>query len=165
MIGTLIFNMIALLFAWLESSGRYKNGLKISFFTIFLFLSLRYNFGNDYMGYLNSFLETNSYNTFNLSSISYKGYEIGWVLLTRLFGPIGFFAMTAILAALTCIVFYRFIRKYVPPQYYWISIFLYVFSPSFFFNNTDCFLNNYCGGRICFFFCIKYLSAVFLMWV
>ena len=34
MIGTLIFNSIAVFFAWLESNGKCKHGLKFSLFTI-----------------------------------------------------------------------------------------------------------------------------------
>lgn len=130
MIGALIFNIIAVFFAWLESSGRYKHGLKLSLFTIFLFLSLRYDYGNDYMTYLERFLDINRDAHFNKDLFSIAGNEIGWLYLNRLFGPLGFFAMTAVLAAFTSFVLYRFIKKYVPIQYYWFAILLYVFQPN-----------------------------------
>ena len=39
--------------------------------------------------------------------------------------------MTAVLALFNCVVYYRFIKKYVPPAYYWFAVFLYVFTPGF----------------------------------
>jgi transmembrane protein EpsG len=129
MIGTLIFNIIAVFFAWLESSGRYKHGLKLSLFTVFVFLALRYDFGNDYMNYLDSFSDINSYSFFDTTLLSTKNVEWGWIYLNRIFGPLGFFAMIAVLAAFTSFILFRFIKKYVPSQYYWFAVFLYVFSP------------------------------------
>ncbi len=132
MIGTLIFNSIAVFFAWLESNGKCKHGLKFSLFTIFIFLALRYDFGNDYMGYFEFFEDINSYKTLNLNLITVKGIEFGWIYLNRffgLFGEHGFFLMVAFLAGVTCYILYRFIKKYVPPKYYWFAIFMYVFDP------------------------------------
>lgn len=131
MVVVLIFNIIAVLFAWLESSGRFKHGLKFSILTVFLFLALRYDYGNDYMGYLNYFLKVNSESHFNPDIIRIKGNEIGWLYLNRLFGffgPSGFFAMTVVLAAFSSFVLFRFIKMHVPPQYYWFAVFFYVFN-------------------------------------
>lgn len=129
MFGTLLFNLIAVFFAWLESARIFKHGLKFSLFTVFLFLALRYDFGNDYMGYLENFLFVNSFSVFDATLFRIKGNELGWLYLNRFSGPIGFFGMTALLAAFTGIVLYRFIKNYVPPQYYWFAVFVYVFSP------------------------------------
>jgi hypothetical protein len=132
MIGTLVFNSIAVFFAWLESMGKWKHGLKFSLLTIFIFLALRYDFGNDYMSYFEIFKDINSYKTLNLNLIAVKGVEIGWIYLNRffgLFGEHGFFLMIAFLAAVTCYILYRFIKKYVPPKYYWFAVFIYVFDP------------------------------------
>ena len=130
MIGALIFNIIAVFFAWLQSNGGYKHGLKLSLFTVFIFLALRYDYGNDYMGYLENFLDINKSGVFRADLFIIKGNELGWFYLNRLFDPLGFFAMTAFLAALSCYVLFRFIKKYVPPQYYWFAVFLYVFKPT-----------------------------------
>lgn len=132
MIGVLIFNIVAVFFAWLESSGRYKHGLKISVFIVFLFLALRYDYGNDYMNYLSKFIEISKQDSVHISFFSTTGYEFGWVYLNRLFGSFGatgFFAMNALLALFSCFVLYRFIKKYVPQKYFWFSVFLYTFQP------------------------------------
>jgi len=129
MLVTLIFNLTAVFFAWLQNSKQFKHGLKLSLFTLFLFLALRYDFGNDYMAYLDNFLEINRNSTWDISFFKIKGNEVGWFYLNKLFGAFGFFAMQAFLAGFTCIVIYKFITKYVPHKYYWFAVFLYVFQP------------------------------------
>jgi len=128
MVVVILISTASVFFAWLESSGRYKHGLKIALFLIFLFLALRFNFGNDYMAYLASFHEIKDSGS-DFSDFVKPKYEFGWVYLNHLFAPFGFFIMTGFLACLTCIVLYHFIKKYVPSQYYWFAVFLYVFQP------------------------------------
>ena len=123
--------MLAVFFAYMARFEFLKFGLKISFLIIFFFLALRYNFGNDYTGYLRDFIELNSLSKIDYFNIAYFHYEPGWLLLCRIFGKLGFFVMTSFLASLTCVVYYQFIKKYVPFRYYWLAIFLYIFTPSF----------------------------------
>ena len=70
----------------------------------------------------------------NISNFNYlekNRYEIGWVFLNILFSKLSFYSMVAFLAAFHCLVLYRFVKKYVPNSFYWFSIFIYVFNPSF----------------------------------
>ncbi len=127
MTTTFIVGIIAVLLAWLESYKNERNGLKLSLFVVFLFLALRYDFGNDYMNYLDFFLNINKYPSLDFSDFIESHFEVGWIFLNRLFAHIGFFSMTAALAAFNCFVLYRFIKKYVPQEYYWFAIFYYVF--------------------------------------
>lgn len=130
MITVAIFNILVVFFAY---QARYKRTailLKVSFGLIFLFLALRYDYGNDYSGYLKVFIEINQVETIDYFD-KYWHFEPGWIFLCRLFGPFGFFAMTAVLALFNCFVYYRFIKKYVPPAYYWLAVFMYVFNPGF----------------------------------
>lgn len=122
MIVIVIFNIIVVFFAYLAYRYRSNLFLKISFVYIFLFLALRYDFGNDYQNYLENFIAINQ-------GVLVWESEPGWVLLCRLFAPFGFFAMVAFLAALQCVVYYRFFNRYVPAKYYWIALFLYLFNP------------------------------------
>jgi len=128
MIVVIAINCLAVFFAWLESAGIFKQGLKLALFTVFIFLAMRYNYGNDYMGYYEMFHDINNLNAlgFDLQDIS---KELGWATLNRIFAPFGFFAMVAFLAAFSCIILYRFIKNYVPREYYWFAIFFYVFQP------------------------------------
>lgn len=131
MITVTILNIIVVFLAFLARHKQTESLLKASFILIFLFLALRYDYGNDYQGYLDFFsdasLDTNLLNHYSKQ----EGFEPGWVFLCRLFKPFGFFAMVAVLALFNCFVYYRFIKKYVPPAYYWLAVFLYVFSPGF----------------------------------
>lgn len=130
MIATIIMGISAILFAYLSQYKHFENGLKISFSIICLFLALRYNFGNDYAAYLNRFIEINNYTNFDFFDKTIH-VEPGWIILCRIFEPFGFFAMIATLALVNCIVYYRFIKKYVAVENYWLAVFLYLFNPAF----------------------------------
>jgi hypothetical protein len=130
MIATIMLGLISTLFAYLSKYRNLEWGLKVSFVLIYLFLALRYNFGNDYEGYREGFIRIAQYDQVNFYDFMLL-YEPGWVLLNWLFKPIGFFAMTAVLAFFSCVVYYRFIIKYVPVRYYWLAIFMYIFYPDF----------------------------------
>ncbi len=124
-----ILGVIAVFFAFLASVD--KAWLKVTFFVIFAFLALRYNFGNDYKGYNNRFLEINGYQDIGVAA-EFVTWEPGWFFLNRMFGvwgSSGFFLMVALLAAFNCFVYYLFIKRYVPPSYYWFAVFLYIFTP------------------------------------
>ena len=125
-----ILNIFVVFFAYQARHKRTEFFLKVSFGLIFLFLALRYNYGNDYSAYLKGFLEVNRVETIDYFD-KYWHFDPGWIFLCRIFGPFGFFAMMAVLALFNCFVYYRFIRKYVPPAYYWFAVFFYVFNPYF----------------------------------
>ena len=131
MIATIILGVISVLFAHLSKYKNTRWGLKVSFTLIFLFLALRYYFGNDYEGYLNGFTRISSHSNFNELFYYLVQYEPGWILLSWLFRTPGFFVMTAVLALISCVIYYRFIVKYVPVRYYWLAVFLYIFYPDF----------------------------------
>lgn len=130
MIQVLLLGIISVIFAWLEGIGKLKHGLKAAFGLVFLFLALRYDYGNDYMGYLNQFIEIRSIK--DVQYFHFRFNEIGWWYLNYLFsflGPNGFFIMYAIIAAFTSYVGYRFIKKYIPVKYFALAIFLFIFQP------------------------------------
>lgn len=129
MFPVILLNSISVFFAFL-SKHSFRHGLKICFILIFLFLALRYDFGSDYQNYYIGFLNLNKYTYINYLDDSFH-FEIGWLLLNRLFGNFGFFSMVIFLAAFNCIVYYHVIKKYVPVRYYWLAIFIYLFDPKF----------------------------------
>lgn len=124
-------NILTILFAYLESKKIIKNGLLISFFILFVFLALRYDFGNDYISYLKMFKEISN-GFIKIDFEDSNAIEVGWVYLCQLFKPFGFFLMIASLAIVNCFVFYNLVKKHVPVKYYWISIFVYLFNPFLF---------------------------------
>jgi hypothetical protein len=130
MIATIILGIFAVLFAFAANYKKTQWGLKISFTLIFIFLALRYNFGNDYRIYLSGFLSMNSEESIDLYFWGLY-YEPGWIILNRLFNSLGFFLLIAALALFNCVAYYYFITKYVPVKYYWLAVFIYIFYPEF----------------------------------
>ena len=108
----LLINALCTIVAYI-GKGKY---LKWSIAFLFLFLALRYDFGNDYMAYYNLF--EMSYSQMRSSDI-----ELGYALLNKLFHPLGFFSMQVFLAGFFCIVLYYSLKRYVAPQYYWLVVF------------------------------------------
>lgn len=119
-----IVGLLAVFLTYLTRRKQNGAGLKMAFFVIFVFLALRYDYGNDYMAYLDGY---NRVITHLKIFITGEQWEPGWRLLHILFKPFGFFAMIGFTSLATCVVFYWFIRSYVPAQYQWLAVFLYVF--------------------------------------
>jgi hypothetical protein len=84
MIATIIMGIFAVSFAFLAKYKNFRYGLEISFSLIFLFLALRYNFGNDYSSYLDRFIDINKYSTVDYFDKFYR-VEPGWIFLCRIF--------------------------------------------------------------------------------
>lgn len=130
MLTVLAINSISVLFAYLSKYKNYKFGLELSFLIIILFLSIRYNYGNDYKSYLEMFKFINSTDNLDLSFDSTQ-IEPGWKLLNRLFKPLGFFSMVIATTIFQCYAYYVFIKKYVPIKWQWFAVFIYTFSAGF----------------------------------
>ncbi len=127
---TIFVNVLAVLFAYLAKYKEFQFGLKLSFLVIFVFLAIRFDFGNDYMSYYKDFIILNSYSAIDfLDKTLY--YEPGWLFLIKVFQPFGFFVLVMFLSLINCIIFYLFIKKFVPVQYFWLAVFIYVFTPGF----------------------------------
>lgn len=123
---------IGLMSASISIIGRSVNSnrirLALIFTPIFIFLSLRYNYGNDYPGYLSLFNEIASLYEMNYDPELWRA-EVGWLFLNRLFIDYGFFTMIAFTAFLNCVVYAKFILDTVPEKYYWLAIYIYICVP------------------------------------
>jgi transmembrane protein EpsG len=131
LIITIILGLLTVFFSYLSSFRKVDWGLRFAFILIFFFLSFRYEFGNDYDTYLDLFHKFSSLDVYDFSNPYNLFYEPGWVILNFLFQNLGFFSMNIFLALLSCIVYFRFIVKYIPKNLYWLAVFIYVFTPSF----------------------------------
>lgn len=100
----------------------------IIFLPIFLFLALRFNYGNDYPAYLATFEEISLLYEMDYNPDRWHA-EVGWLFLNRIFSEIGFFPMMALLALINCYIYARLISKFVPQSYYWLAVFFYIFIP------------------------------------
>lgn len=137
MIVSLFSCILAVLFCLSDRNKSYRKfgGLEIAFIILAIFLSIRYEFGNDYNAYLNNFKEFTFY-SFELTdfdkwaSLQARG-EYGFVILNKVFEPVGFFGFIIFLSIFSLYALYRIIKRYVSPQWYWFAIAILVFNPSF----------------------------------
>ncbi len=127
MIVPLLVGIVAVFLTYLSKHTQNGYGLKAAFFLIFVFLGIRYDYGNDYLTYLQRFESISFWGT--QIKITGENWEPGWVFLHLIFHPFGFFALIAFTSLLTAVVYYRFIRNYVPAKYQWFAVYLYFFDP------------------------------------
>ncbi len=133
----LIFGLLAVLCAILNSVGVWKRGLLAGFAITTTLLAIHYNFGNDYATYLEWF-EEDLYTNLPHSLAEFKemGHAPGWTILNFLFGQLfgesGFFVLVAALSIFEGWAYYFFIKQYVPVQWYWFAMTIYVLNNHFF---------------------------------
>ena len=127
MFATIIISFIAIFLAWLARFDKFKFGLELSFILLTIFMSIRYNFGNDYIVYLDLFNNTNLFADFK-NAIHSNQFEIGWNILSFLFKPIGFFGMIIFLTIFEYFVIYKTIKRHVPQDWYWFAVFIFTFN-------------------------------------
>ena len=113
-----------------------KRGLIWSMIILFLFLALRYNFGNDYPAYYTSFYDGNDI-------LEDSQVEVGYKWLTILFKPFGFFIFIIWWSAFYIIALYKTIRRYVPEEYYWLVIMSIISNADLVFFWSFCYSSNF----------------------
>ena len=114
------------MFAWQESRGALRNGLKIGFVIITLVSALRYDYGADYLGYIEDYNEALSYSIADYLRFNEDIREPGWFMLMKLFEPFGVYVFFAFLAIITSCIYYRFIKENVQKKDYWLAIAIYL---------------------------------------
>lgn len=127
-------SFLALFFTVLESKFQIRGGMKLGFILVTFLGIIHYDYGNDYMSYFNVYNEVTSY-SFDLKGIldGYYYHEPGWALLCWLFKPIGgFFMMVAVLNVIQNYIIYNFIKCFVDYKWWPMSIFVYLFTTSFY---------------------------------
>ena len=113
-----------------------KYGLEIAFVILTAFVGLRYEyFGVDTYSYMDRYLRLSklNINPFNIVDIynSEPNIEIGWVLLNYWLKFLGWPCFQLFLSVIENFILYKIIKEYVPPTYYWLSIFILGFNKSF----------------------------------
>lgn len=133
MIHAYIVTFLAIILAYMARNESKRKALLWAFILITTFLSLGYMWGNDVYTYERWFWNFNSYKLFDFDSyeeLSAKS-EYGFVLINQLCAGIGFWGMRTVLFAFENIVVYLLIKKTVPPNYYWLAVFVYTVNPWF----------------------------------
>ncbi len=128
MLETIIIGVVCVLLAFLARYRQLSWAFPLSMIILFVFLGIRYNWGNDYPQYIDRFAIYNSIEQFNYFDPKER-WEIGWIFLYRLFKPLGFFSLVIVLTAFELGVYYWFIKRYVPREWYWFAVFVFIFTP------------------------------------
>lgn len=134
MFATLLIGLIAIFLTYEDWKNKVKNGYEYAFIIITAFLAVRYDFGMDYMGYMEEFYMYDRANVsiFNFHEVSNVAKsELGWVYLMLLFRPFGFFGFVFLLTIVENLILYDFIKRNVSKEWRWLAIFIYVFYPTF----------------------------------
>lgn len=163
MLFIISFCVFVVFLGGLSSLGKLKHGLEYAFFFIIVFSAFRYNYGNDYPAYQSAFREiakipdlSSLLKLFDSPFGKYEGSEMGWVLLNWFFKPIGFKGMIIFTSILTNVIYYKFIKTYVPQKWYWLALFTYIFNTSLFFVPLSMMRQSL--GMALFVFAFKYIS-------
>ena len=109
--------------SYLARFEKHRYLLAWAFILLISVLGIRYGYGNDFYNY--------KYIFDNPLDEEAQNVEPGWFLLNKLFRPFGFSTFVFFLTVIEQLMLYDIIRRYVPPQYFWFAVFLYVFNPNY----------------------------------
>ena len=123
MILVTALNIIVVIMAYQARFPNYRYLLACAFLLLALVLGIRYGYGNDYMSY--KYFFDHGFPDVGAD----EDVETGWYLLNKLFKPFGFPALVFFLTFVEHLMIYDIIRKNVDPEWYWLSVFIYVFNP------------------------------------
>lgn len=127
MILYIVVSLFAVILAYISGQTKNSKILVLAFALPTIFLAIRYDFGSDYMGYLEYYQRTVQ-NNFH-DSLTATRFEPGWGFICKLSQPIGFFGLVIVLTIFEMLVFYYMCVKYVPAQYYWLALFILLLNP------------------------------------
>ena len=120
----------------------------LSFFILFLFAALRYDFGNDYMSYFNNYVAIHH---------GYReiyGKQHLFTLLNYLSPSFSFLIVSS--SFLFLYVVYRLLKRNLPPENIWMGLFIFLFSPYIFLVNLSAI--RQCLAMLIFITAICYIS-------
>lgn len=131
--NVLIFiSLLVIFLSYLESKGVLKNGMLIGFIVLTAIMSIRFEYGNDYVSYQMKYLYNNNF-IFSIKSL-FDGTieEPFWFLLNRLFIFFGFQSLVFFLTMINSIAYYNLIHKILPKQMWMLGLFIYFFTSAYF---------------------------------
>ena len=118
-------NIVVVIMAYLARFDKHRYLLAWAFLLLALVLGIRYGYGNDFFTY--KYMFDHGYPEKGLA----ENVEPGWFFLNQLFRPFGFSVFVFLLTVVEHLLLYNLIRRYVPPHYYWLAVFIYLFNPSY----------------------------------
>jgi hypothetical protein len=167
MIVIIIIGFFAVFFAWLKSIDKNNFGLIISFILIFIFLALRFDFGNDYLAYYEHFdsVKDSYWSDVDLlygENLIAGQMEFGYVLLVKFISLFSiFFFFIVIHSFLMCSVYYFLIKKYIDIKFAWLGVLIFVFLPDIL--SVELSAIRQALAIFCFMFSVRYLIERILL--
>ena len=137
MIVVILVTLIAILLTNMESHGRLGNGMFWGFVLVTFLGCIHYDYGNDYLEYLQIYKEITSIPLrFDYLWDNTYRHEFGWVLLNYLFSHLGgFYVMVAVLNIIQNAIYYSFIKDNVPQTQWTLAVVIYLMSGSLYIMN------------------------------
>ena len=127
-------SIICFFLAIQASRNRLKSGLELSFIALTVIGAIHYDYGNDYTNYLYKFNESKDL-SFGMDDIINFFRDPGWIVLCILFRPLGFFSMVIFLNIFQNLVYYGLIKTLVKREWWWLAVFIYIFSTNLYLIN------------------------------
>ncbi|MBQ9224891.1 MAG: EpsG family protein [Fibrobacter sp.] len=165
MIVMFLVGIVCLVLVHYASKDHFPYGLEWSFFILFFFAAIHYNFGNDYQSYMGIFDELNN-RQFDWYYILRKKYfsDIGWAVICYLFRPVGFFPLIATIALVENVAYYLLVKKFVPKEWWVLAVFIYLFSDNLYILNMSVLRQGLAASLFVFvFFLMKKFNVVNLL--
>lgn len=111
--------------AYFARIEKYRYLLAWAFALLAIVLGVRYGYGNDFFNY--KYMFDHGYPEGGFAD----EVEPGWHFLMQLFKPFGFSSLVFFITCIEHLMLYDLIRRYIPANYYWLAMFIYVFNPWF----------------------------------
>jgi len=135
MLVVVISSLLAILLAFFSKYKSTRKGLEWAFVIVTIIACLHYDYGNDYMGYYYGWQSYRNYSFANIFDFEVN-FEPGWILLNWLFRfDNGFFILVALLNIVQNIIYYKLIKTYVPRNWFWLAMFIYLCSTNYYLIN------------------------------
>lgn len=127
MVVLAVTGFISVIFSYLASINKVKNGLLLAFIFLGFIYVIRDDYGNDFWNYYYHFQEISNFTNF---SDCLKERETGWVILNWFFKDFGYHFFLGVIGLFINYVVYRFIKINIPRRLWPLSVLIYVFNPN-----------------------------------
>lgn len=129
MIPVIIINLLAILLVYFSGQRGKKSLYGAAFAILVIFYGIRCDYGNDYSNYEYVF----NYIAGSNSITSFLGghYEMGWLLLNKLFSFTSFHFFVFVLTIIQFLPIYVLLKRYVKPAYRYLGLAVFLFDSSF----------------------------------
>lgn len=125
-----IFLVIILFSTLFDYTAEKRYSLKISFFLLFFLAAFQSRCSIDYLGYRDYWDK--------IVNDDPRDLEPFYCFLISIFEPIGYHGWLIVCAVFNIGVYYYLVKKYVEPQYYWVTIAVYTLWMRYFFQLVNC---------------------------